>query len=516
MLLISISLTKFGIILLLVAIFSAIFTQRLIIQGDNSSSKSADESKGDYEKLPERNNTAIKLKTRSRVKLDNLNLKKEQLVTVPKSRVDNFSTIISKNITPKKHPRKHKELEVHQYHEMISPRNGSDISIEHQTSLLMCKNQSKCIVPDLFLNRPLNIYFCKHPVRFGVRFYYLVKEGLLLHPNARLVSEENISTADFIIYLPGSAPWHLTECANRSYSDRLIVLDEFDGHSEFSPPYAYKEMVEIYGKDLNWYFMYFKRSYVKRRDGQFISYPAINNNRRELYPISYSIAEAYVPHVFNFKREIEVTCTLRGSMKMSTRLRVQAWVSEYVKNNSITNAIVGEVDGASRQTISKGYFEQMYNSKIIVTVNPENWEGDFRLWESFATGALIFVDYLFVPHGFPLLDGVHVVCYHNNNQTELWEKLSYYRSHPMEAQRIALAGYLYAMKHHRTVSMMDYVLRSAHVNLVKAQNSSTSVVPRYPFTAQYLHSQTARQLNRIKKTGMPGKYYDGFDIKKQT
>lgn len=61
----------------------------------------------------------------------------------------------------------------------------------------------------------IQIYFCKHPVRFGVRFYYLVREGLLLHPNVQLYDELNVDILDeidYVIYLPGSAPWHKTEC----------------------------------------------------------------------------------------------------------------------------------------------------------------------------------------------------------------------------------------------------------------------------------------------------------------
>ena len=151
----------------------------------------------------------------------------------------------------------------------------------------------------------------------------------------------------------------------------------------------------------------------------------------------------------------------------------------------------------------------MYNAKIIVTVNPANWEGDFRLWEAMATGALIFVDYLFVPHSFPLVDGEHVVFYHNNNKTELWEKLNYYRNNPTKAKEIAYNGYLYAMKYHRTVSMMDYILRTAHTKLAADRRE---VLPRYPFTGQYLVRQTMRQMEKIRSTGTPARYYDGYPL----
>lgn len=147
----------------------------------------------------------------------------------------------------------------------------------------------------------------------------------------------------------------------------------------------------------------------------------------------------------------------------------------------------------------------MFNSKIIVTVNPANWEGDFRLWESMATGALIFVDPIFVPHSYPLLDGVHAVYFSNDNKTDLFSKLDHYRAHPEQARAIAQAGYLHAMKYHRTVNLVDYVLRSAHLKRAKLQGARP--LPQYRYTAQFLNHQTVKQAGEIKKNDRPGAYH---------
>lgn len=97
-----------------------------------------------------------------------------------------------------------KATEAADYHPHISPRLGTDISDKNQLSILRCPNQSKCIVPELQLSIKLKIYFCKHPTNHGVRFYYLMKEGLLLHPNVVLVEEKDMYTADYVMYLPGN------------------------------------------------------------------------------------------------------------------------------------------------------------------------------------------------------------------------------------------------------------------------------------------------------------------------
>lgn len=420
------------------------------------------------------------------------------------------------------------EPKVHNHHPNVSPRPGSDISgAQNQLSILRCPNQSKCLVPELQLKPKNKIYLCKHPVRHGVRFYFLVREGLLLHPNVILVDEEHVDEADYVFYLPGSSPWHRTECTNSSLADKLIVMDEFDGHNLFYPYKSKEEVVEVYGKEMVWYYMYFKRSFVARRDGKFMGHPHLN--RPDVYPMTYAIAEAYIQTKFNFVREIEVLCTLRGNARMTTRQRVQTWIAEYTDSRHLKNAVTSQVNGATRTTVSKSYFAQMYNAQIIVTVNPANWEGDFRLWESFATGALIFVDPIFVPHGYPLEDGIHAVFYNNNNRTELFEKLDYYRRNSEVARKIAINGYLHAMKYHRTVNMIDYVLRSAHLKAALIKQTHTEkdhedkhhitkvgsrvrdrpgdeVVPSYTFTAQYLNHQTQDQGKEIKKADRPGEY----------
>jgi hypothetical protein len=86
-----------------------------------------------------------------------------------------------------------------------SPSNGTDITT-HPIATIKCTNQTMCIQPKLQLQKKYDVYYCKH-VGHGVRFYFLAKEGLLLHPNIRMI--EDIDKADMIVYLPVSAPWYI-------------------------------------------------------------------------------------------------------------------------------------------------------------------------------------------------------------------------------------------------------------------------------------------------------------------
>lgn len=189
--------------------------------------------------------------------------------------------------------------------QFVSPSNGTDI-LSHPISVIKCNNQTACIQPKLQLIKKFDVYYCSH-TGHGVRFYFLVKEGLLLHPNIRFVSTPN--DADVIVYLPESAPWHKTECNKPEYASKTLVLDEGDGQ-------------ELFQIDKNW-LLYFKRSYVKRRNGLFKGYMHYLEHPNVL-PMTYTIAEAYVKSVFPLiaDRDLDIVCTLRGSVRSDpVRLR---------------------------------------------------------------------------------------------------------------------------------------------------------------------------------------------------
>ena len=119
------------------------------------------------------------------------------------------------------HRRQLKGLKREMHGQLTSPSNGTDI-LSHPVSLIKCNNQTRCIEPSLQLERKYDVYYCKR-VSYGVRFYFVVKEGLLLHPNIRMV--ESPAEADLVVYLPESAAWHKSECNDPNLASKLVVLD---------------------------------------------------------------------------------------------------------------------------------------------------------------------------------------------------------------------------------------------------------------------------------------------------
>lgn len=136
-----------------------------------------------------------------------------------------------------------------------------------------------------------------------------------------------------------------------------------------------------------------------------------------------------------------------------------------------------------------------------------------------SSGALVFVDPLYVPHPFPMEHGVHVIHFDNHNMDDLHRKLDYYRAHPAEAAAIARRGYLHALTHHRTVNAMDYILRTVHVKTLLASHVATNDGQfhtfckemdrvyeekgalilrhhRYQYTGQSLNEQAKRQIDK--------------------
>lgn len=229
----------------------------------------------------------------------------------------------------------------------IGDEEGSSAVAKDQVSLLKCLNQSKCIAPYLEVSKTFNIYVCQRVVRSGARFYYLLTEGLNLHPAVRLVSDPK--AADYIFYAPTAAPWHVTECADVAFADRLVVLDEADGSSAYAPQSTKEKMMQMYPGRLSsegtvlWYYAFFKRSYVIRRDGKGTRHP--HRHKPHFFPLTYSVAESYLPYRFNEKRGIKIMCTLRASKHQPSRSRVFEWVSRYAVENAIPQSqlVIGQV-----------------------------------------------------------------------------------------------------------------------------------------------------------------------------
>eukprot|EP00040_Diaphanoeca_grandis_P042871 m.266257 g.266257 ORF g.266257 m.266257 type:complete len:429 (-) comp66165_c0_seq1:141-1427(-) len=91
----------------------------------------------------------------------------------------------------------------------------------------------------------------------------------------------------------------------------------------------------------------------------------------------------------------------------------------------------------ARNSPQQAYLKALRSSRIVLTCHPMPWEGDWRLAEAMASGALVITSFMLDPYP-GIKNGENVVLYNNTNQ--MMQLLQWYVQHPKAATRIATAG----------------------------------------------------------------------------
>lgn len=213
--------------------------------------------------------------------------------------------------------------------------------------------------------------------------------------------------------------------------------------------------------------LYFKRSCVNKESYSLINYDI------PIRPFPLYVKKCYLDYITandtTENRSIDVCCTHEDVKKRG----IYNW-NVYRGNlvNSLENFAACHSDivchikydcpnvGDARSGINISYFKTMCNSKIVVTCNPDNYEGDYRLWEALSSGALVFCDKLVTPIKQPLIDRTHIVYYDRNNFSELNHLIQYYLENDLERMKIAECGYEYAINNHTYKHRTQYVLNT--------------------------------------------------------
>ena len=212
------------------------------------------------------------------------------------------------------------------------------------------------------------------------------------------------------------------------------------------------------------------------------------------------------------ERRWNIVNVLRTWSKQQTdRIRIIDWTKEYSQkmaghpqsaeafmqelNSSPPNktsnsfaAYIGEIDNfCVGHCFGPNYYRHLRDSKIVVTCNPSRWEGDFRLYEAFLSGALVMIDRMYILDWMPNtpVHGKHWIVYDPGNKTDFMSKLSYY-SNPAnidEAEAIAKTGYEFVLRHHMAVNRVDYILNHETVKnglMERIRNPSKRAILGYP------------------------------------
>ena len=291
--------------------------------------------------------------------------------------------------------------------------------------------------------RKIKIHIPKHYFRHHTRT--ILYDGIISNPRTRYCS--NPAKADWIFL---TAPKHILN-KYKIWESKIILIDfedsiqlwsDSNSNETCSFPHRY----------------YFKRSIVDKVKNE---HPKIRKYNQQVYPITFSIKS--IPYKF---RDILTTPRVTdislffGNKTHYYRSLVSQRVSSYFKDEyCVHNGIIGLDGSTGRNSIQENYYQQMKTSKIVVTCNPDNWEGDYRLFEALSCGCLVFCDQLHANIPNPLIHKRHLIYYNRDDLDSLLNDISYYLENSQERQKIAQDGYLFAKKYHGNSHRIDEILK---------------------------------------------------------
>lgn len=113
-----------------------------------------------------------------------------------------------------------------------------------------------------------------------------------------------------------------------------------------------------------------------------------------------------------------------------------------------------------RRSPQQEYVNKLARSQIIVSAQPDGWEGDYRLMEALSSGALVLHNKMQLPPR-GLIDGEHWVLY--DNHMDMLDKVYHYAHHPEKAARIGKAGREYVLNNHRPKHRVESWLRTTGI-----------------------------------------------------
>lgn len=284
---------------------------------------------------------------------------------------------------------------------------------------------------------------------------YEFYNGLKNTENVTLVN--SFQEADYIFFM-----MDLYNCYNlKHYNNVLDVNDinNFKNHTEHQKDIIidYNDWTNtsnnILDNKLNLVAKYFKRSMVDKKLFKLIDYS------REIIPISYGIRSDFINYdkEYDFKYyNYDICCLFNRNDHGGIRALLYDIVIKYKGNK-----FVGRVNAPNCYgSVNKKYFNILKTSKIIITANPPNWEGDFRLWEALLMGNLVLCDRMIIPHiiKHPLVNKKHLVFY--DKPSDILDLINYYIKNEAERNQIGKEGREYSLKHHKFSNRVKEVVNS--------------------------------------------------------
>jgi len=241
------------------------------------------------------------------------------------------------------------------------------------------------------------------------------------------------------------------------------------------------------------YLAVFKRSFVSKVDGAMMSVAHGCEDKTRCFPFPYPVMNQYMDGAGHLSwgrrsRPISVLCSLRprllADMKDedmvwqggSVRNRVLLWlrrqkdlpedaqVSSNKSHAGLTGGMFKSGISSGRRLLESKYKQLLRNAFVAVTANPSTYEGDHRLWEHFAVGNAVLSDHTYAPIPYGFVPGVHYAEFDTKDlpgrEDAFHDTLRQLLRNDTETTAMACRGFQHAARHHRSVSRVDYIVRS--------------------------------------------------------
>jgi len=266
-----------------------------------------------------------------------------------------------------------------------------------------------------------------------------------------------------------SAHPHIEPAGSEDEADFVLVDFRHLLHDDYEIVAPEKTIIIDYRDQWNEVFahdalLYFKRAVTHHVTRQLVEFD------RSIHPISYCVRDEYADRSDEFPAERDVDVSgffdpvgLRASRINRYRADVAETVSAAFGDRNIRVGHVGLIGRSGRNEFQQEYFDAMAQSKIIVTCNPNLWEGDYRLFESLCSGAMVLCDKMATPMPHPFLHREHLVYYDRTDMAGLVNEIERYLADDAARTSIARAGYEHAMAHHRASHRIDQVIDLARI-----------------------------------------------------
>ena len=292
-----------------------------------------------------------------------------------------------------------------------------------------------------------------------------------LKQNKDVLLTDDLEKADYIIYNSTDKFYdrYIKTCKNK-FRNFDYKCDSYQKFINIYKPYNHPEKeilldwtdsnnfkLCVTTEYFNKVFLYFKRMCVNRKKNKSKSFI---NYSREIIPLPFAIRYDTLNYINSIskkpERSFDISCLFNGKDRGFRRD-----IYHYLKKSELNKKYKIFVGCIKRSKVyynkvNCAYINQLLKSKIIVTSNPKNHEGDYRLYEALASGALVFSDQMLLPIENKLVNFKHLIIYKNMNHLD--KLLKYYLQNQDDLIRIANEGNNYALKHHQFKNIVYFII----------------------------------------------------------